>query len=244
MALRDFQSAMGQLIRGCDGTDPLGDFALSALERGYLSFLEETAGFEFTVNLQRSWCAARAAKAAFLTLSILPTEIRSLMLNEWLSLGGGTQSSMQAEAEGFLRFISLRLTDPSHEFSVCMLELAALKASEGARHFERPSPFQLDSRHCLLQRGHYAGLVRFHAPPQDLLNALVERVPLPPVSPNAAALLVAPGLDRFHRPASRADVTIYEQLASPMGVKALLSEGFKRASIEELLKDGVVEYVQ
>jgi hypothetical protein len=240
MALHDFQKTFGRLVRS--EADPFQAAALTAAERGYLSALTGNAGFQFTVKVQRSWCAGRAAKAAFLTLSILPEETRRLLLHQWTSLGGGTRSFVGAESEAFLQFISRHLPDPSHEFTVCMLELAALRASEGARHFERPSPFGLDSRHCVLQRGHYAGLVRFHAQPQQLLDALMKREALPPISPNAATLLFGPGLDRLHRTASRREVIVYEKLASPTPAARLFGEGFGRESIENLLEGGVLEY--
>ena len=244
MALRDFQTAIGRLVRVSDGGDPFRDTTFTPVERGYLSFLQESAGFLFTVKAQRSLCARRAANAAFLTLSILPDETRRLLLNQWVSSGGGTRSFVEAESGAFLHFISQHLTDPSHEFAVCMLELAALRASEGARHFERPNPFALDSQECLLQRGHYAGLVRFHAQPQQLLDALMERGPLPPLSPNATSLLFGPGLDRLHRTASRSEVTVYEKLASPLHAAALFDQGFNRESIKDLLEGGVVEYAR
>lgn len=244
MALRDFQNAIGHMIRVSGGSDPFGQARLTADERGYLATLKENSGFRFTVKVQRSWCAGRAAKAAFLTLSILPEETRRLLLNQWTSSGGGTRSFVGAESAAFLEFIAGHLTDPSHELTVCMLELAALRAGEGARHFERPSPLGLDSQQCRLQRSPYAGLVRFHAQPQQVLDALIGKEPLPPISPQATAFLFGPGLDRLHRVASRADVRVYEKLASPMPAAALFGEGCSRGSIRDLLEGGVVEYAR
>lgn len=244
MALRDFQNAIGHMVRVSDGRDPFQHAGLTSDERGYLSTLKESSGFRFTVKVQRSWCAGRAAKAAFLTLSILPEETRRLLLNKWSSSGGGTRSFVGAESAAFLEFISKHLTDPSHEFTVCMLELAALRASEGARHFERPNPLVLDSQQCLLQRGHHAGLVRFHAQPQQVLDALIKKEPLPPISQHATTFLFGPGLDRLHRVASRTDVIVYEKLASPMPAATLFVEGCSRGSIQDLLEGGVVEYAR
>jgi hypothetical protein len=187
----------------------------------------------------------RVAKAAFLTLSILPDETRRLLLKEWTSVSEGTRWSVGgAESAAFLEFISRHLGDPSHELTVCALELAALKASEGARDFERPDPSELDSQQCLLQRGHYAGLVRFHAPPQQLIDALIKKEPLPPVSSNATTLLFGPGLSRLYRTALRSEVIVYEKLAAPTLATSLFVEGFNRESIQNLLEAGVVEYVR
>ena len=244
MSLRDFQNAIGRMVRVSDGSDPFRHAGLTSEERGYLSTLKENSGFRFTVKVQRSWCAGRAAKAAFLTLSILPEETRRLLLNEWTGSGGGTRSFVGSESAAFLEFIAQHLTDPSHELTVCMLELAALRASEGARYFERPNPLGLDSQQCRLQRSPHAGLVRFHAQPQEVLDALIRKEPLPPISPQATTFLFGPGLDRLHRVASRTDVRVYERLASPMPAAALFGEGCNRGSIQDLLEGGVVEYAR
>jgi hypothetical protein len=242
MALLDYQNAIGQMVRASGRGDRFEHAGLTPAECRYLLTLAETAGFRFTVKVQQSWCAGRAAKAAFLTLSILPEETRRLLLNEWTSLGGGTRSFVGAESAAFLEFIGRHLTDPSHELTVCRLELAALRASEGVSHFERPNPIGLDSRHCLLQRGHYAGLVRFYAQPQQVLDALIQKAPLPPLSHDGTTLLFGPGLDRLYRTASRNEVTVYEKLASPTPAASLFVEGFNRESIQDLLAGGIVEY--
>ena len=244
MALRDFQNAIGTIVRASDGRDRLEEREVTAAENSYLCRLQENAAFRFTVKVQRSWCAGRAAKAAFLTLSMLPDETRRQLLNDWTSLGGGTQSFVAAESAAFLEFISRHLENPSHEFTVCMLEMAALRANEGAQHFARPSPINLDSQHCLLQRGNYAGLVRFHAQPQQLLDALMKKEPLPPMSSSVTALLFGPGLDRLYRTASRKEVIVYEKLTAPTPATWLVGEGFNRESLQDLLEGGIVEYTR
>ena len=244
MALRDFQNAIGTMVRASDGRDRLKEREVTPAESSYLCSLQENAAFRFTIKVQRSWCAGRAAKAAFLTLSMLPDETRRQLLNDWTSLGGGTQSFVAAESAAFLEFISRHLENPSHEFTVCMLEMAALRANEGAQHFARPRPINLDSQHCLLQRGNYAGLVRFHAQPQQLLDALMKKEPLPPMSSNATALLFGPGLDRLYRTASRKEVIVYEKLTAPTPATLLVGEGFNRESLQDLLEGGIVEYAR
>jgi len=244
MALRDFQNAIGTMVRASDGRDRLKEREVTPAESSYLCSLQENAAFRFTIKVQRSWCAGRAAKAAFLTLSMLPDETRRQLLNDWTSLGGGTQSFVAAESAAFLEFISRHLENPSHEFTVCMLEMAALRANEGAQHFARPRPINLDSQHCLLQRGNYAGLVRFHAQPQQLLDALMKKEPLPPMSSNATALLFGPGLDRLYRTASRNEVIVYEKLTTPTPATLLVGEGFNRESLQDLLEGGIVEYTR
>lgn|GEM_PF-1726912 len=241
MSLPDLQNVIASLVRGAGGCVP--DGALSPAERDYFSALQEDPGFRFTLNVQKPWRAGRAAKAAFLTLSVLPAELRQLFLDEWISLGGGTQSFTGAESGAFLKFIRERLPDPSHERTACDLELAALRANEGARQFEWPDPSELDARPCLLKRGQHGALVHFHGHPDQVIRALLQHNPLP-VIPNAAAVLFGPGLDSLHRSASRSEVILYERLTDPSPAADLLSEGFHREVIEGLLLGGVLEYAR
>lgn len=63
MALADFQSSLGRLIRVSDGRDPLPVGALTTQERASLLALTQSPGFQFTVKVQRSWCAGRAGNS-------------------------------------------------------------------------------------------------------------------------------------------------------------------------------------
>jgi len=114
------------------------DVSLNELESRYLENLRDTAEFRFYASVQRSWCIARAAKAASLTLSLLPEEKRQRLLNEWVDAGAGAASFHGVEAELFLDFISQHLHNPSHELTVCRFERATLCASNGAGHFVPP----------------------------------------------------------------------------------------------------------
>ncbi|MBZ5632058.1 MAG: hypothetical protein LAO55_02925 [Acidobacteriia bacterium] len=244
MALLEFQTSLGLLVRASDGSDPLRYPTLTPGEHGYLSSLAGSDAFLFTTKVQRSWCAGRAAKAAYLTLSILESEKRDQLLSEWVNSGGGTRSFVGAESAAFLEFIGKHLDDPSHELTICEMEMAALRADEGTQHFECPELSEIDSPHCCLQRGRYAGLVRFYAEPQQVLNALIKREPYPPVSSKITTLLFGPGFDRLHRTASWNEVSLYERLLSAAPAAELLSEGFRREIIQGLLKGGAVEYAE
>src|SRR5215218_7798519 len=105
---------------------------LNELESQYLENLRDTAEFRFYASVQRSWCIARATKAAHLTLSLLPEEERERLLNEWVDSGSGTHSFFRVEADSFLDFLGRRLSDRSCEFTVCQFERATLRASDAA----------------------------------------------------------------------------------------------------------------
>jgi len=242
VALIDFQTALGRLVRVPDDKNPLRGLNLDTGERLYIEALKENAGFRFSVSIQRSWSIGRAAKSAHLTLSILPDNERRRLLDEWINSGAGTQSFYHAEADSFLDFIMGRLINPSHAHTVCQLEQATLRSSNGTNYFAAPDLFRLNSLECLLGRGRYAGLVRFYAEPGRLLDSLQKHEPIPPLSPEVMTMLFAPGLDQLFRPASIDEVNLWDRLDTPVAVGALLGEGHQQETFEILLNVGAVEY--
>jgi hypothetical protein len=242
MSLLDFQTALGRAVRAQVGEDALCGIDFATGERACLAAMIESPGFRFTVDVQRSWSVGRASKAARLTLSILPAGKRRRLLDEWVSAGGGTASFFAAEAEAFLDFIAKHLPDPSHELTLCRVEQATLRASEGSRHFVAPNPSRLDVPGCVLGAGQYAALVQFHAEPHLLLAALGGQ-PLPPLSPHVIPMLFGPGMDGLFRQATDDEVTLWERLVEPVGLTALLREGHRREAIEALTSTGCAEYL-
>lgn len=243
MALLGFQTSLAQLVRAPEGGDPQRA-ALTADERNYLSGLAENPAFRFTVKVQRSWCAGRAAKAAYLTLSILPGEKRDALLREWVDGGGGTQSFVGAESAAFLAFIAGRLAEPSHELTICRMELAALRASEGAQCFRRPELSRVDLSGCSLRRGRYSGVVHFYAEPQVVLSTLVKHEPWPEISKHTTALFFGPGLDRLYKRASQIELELYDRLVTPIPSAELRQRGIAPDTIHALLAGGVLEYAE
>ena len=240
MPLLDFQTSLARLVRAPGSALP--DQALTADERDYLKGLAENPAFRFTVKVQRSWCAGRAAKAAYLTLSVLPGKKRDQLLEEWVNAGGGTRSFTGAESADFLAFIARSLPDPSHELTICNMELAALRSSEGAQDFESPDVSALDRPNCILRRGRFAGIVHFYGEPQRVLNALAKGEPCPAVSAETTSLIFGPGFDRLYRSASRTELALFERLKAPVAAATLFDEGFSRDTVQILLSGGVVEY--
>jgi hypothetical protein len=240
--LLDFQTALGRAVQTSPAEDPLCGLDFTADERARVAALVESAGFRFTVDVQRSWSVGRAAKAARLTLSILAPEERRQLLDEWVSNGGGTASFFAAEADAFLEFIAERQPNPSHALTICRVEQATLRASEGSRYFRAPDLSRLDAPGCLLAAGRYAALVQFYAEPHRLLAAL-DGQPLPPLSPQAISMLFGPGLDGLFREATDEEVTLWERLVEPAAFKALLQEGHRRDIIEGLTVAGAAEWL-
>jgi hypothetical protein len=242
MALRDFQTALGRLVRSPDGRDPFRSLCLDERERSYIEMLSQSAGFRFTVDVQRSWCVGRAMNAGTLTLSILTEDVRRPLLEAWTKCGGGTSSFFAAEADAFFDFIAVRLHDPSHELTACRFEQATLRANKKAAIFISPKLVQLGAPGCALRRGLYAGMVLFHGDPGTILDALLTGKPLPPISREISPILLSPGLDRLWRLATTIEVKLWDRLSEPSPFAALLQEGFHRDAIESMLRIGALEY--
>jgi hypothetical protein len=238
VALLDFQTALGRLVRKPAGEDPRRGLALAAGEDASLVALAETPGFRFTQDVLRSWCVGRAAKGARLTLSLLPVTERQRLLDEWVSIGGGTGSFFAAEADAFLDFIAEQLPDPSHIGTLCRVEQATLRASEGVGHFawhEAPGG--------VLRVGRYSALVRFHAEPHVLLAALRGEAPLPPLSPDAIPMLFGAGLEGLCRVATEEEAALWNRLTTPTSWIVLQREGHSPETIRELLRAGAAEFL-
>jgi hypothetical protein len=242
MALRDIQTALGRLVRAPDGGSPYRSLRLDAEERSRLDALTQSAGFRFTVGVQRSWCVGRAMNAGYLTLSILPDDVRRPLLDEWTNSGGGTSSFFAAEADALLEFIANRLPDPSHELTACRLEQATLRANNEASRFTAPDLGRLDTGSCVLRRGSHAAMVLFYGDPDLIMPALLKREPLPPVSPEVTAVLFAPGLAGLCRPPSVDEAELWERLVAPVALADLVEEGYPREAMEAMLHSGAVEY--
>jgi hypothetical protein len=244
MSLLDFQSALGRLVRMPSGGDPLDGLDFTVDERARLERLTQGPGFRFTVDVQRSWCMGRAAKAARLTLSLVPPAERQRLLDDWVNRGGGTSSFFAAEADAFLDFISARLPNPSHAQTLCRVEQATLRANEGARQFKPPHLSWLNAASGALRRGRHAMLVRFYAEPRLVLGALWGQ-PAPPLSDAAIPILFAPGLNGLSRAATDIEVVLWERLTlSSVLLSTLLMELDARQVIEALALAGAVEHFE
>ena len=235
MGLIDFQTALGRMLREQNRDDYLRGVSLAESESRYLENLRETAEFRFYAGVQRSWCIARAARAAYLTLSQLPLEERERLLDEWVDSGAGAQSFFHVEAEAFLDFIGGHLSDRPREFTICQFERATLRANYGANIFVEPEPTSLQRQNRFIRRGSYAALVRFetdvdelHGPLADLFSA-------------GLVVMFSPGLTQLWHEPSPEEVDLWDALDSPTPVRTLLSHGHSIETLERLLAHGAIE---
>jgi hypothetical protein len=210
-------------------------------ERACLDALPRNAGFQFTAAVQRSRRARRPVNAGLLALSILPDEVRRGLLAEWITSGAGTSSFFAAQGDALLDFIAKQLPDPSPELAVCRFEQFALRANSEVGSFKAPDRL-LFGLNSIVRRAHHAGMVHFSGEPQPVLEALLERKPLPPFSPHVTALLVAPGLQPLCRIASPHEDELWAGLTEPTAAAALVQGGCPRTVIETMLRAGALEY--
>ena len=239
MALIEFQTVLGRMLREQKSETHLRGVSLDEREQHYFENLRDTAEFRFYASVQRSWCLARAAKGASLTLSLLPQEKRERLLDEWVDSGAGAASFHNVEAELFLDFIGKQLPNPSHELTVCQFERATLRANNGASHFVAPDASALRDPDCVLRRGRYAALVSFYTGLDRLFNAVQNHEPLPE-SP-VMLVLFSPGLPRLCAEPSPAEVSVWETIEAPVSIKTLLDQGHSLTTLEGLLSHGAIE---
>jgi hypothetical protein len=225
MALIDFQTALGRLVRAPDGDDPMRGLELDERDQTSLAALTGSAGFCVTVAIQRSWCEGRAAKAAHLTLSLLTEEHRNRLLEEWTNSGAGTSSFFEAEGDAFLEFLRSRLDDPSQALTICRIERATIRASGRAECFVKPDLSRLDDTEWVVRSDRFAAILHCDTPPH--------------------LVLFAPGLERLWRAASREEADLGEGLSAPVMVRELLqAAGCDRQSLGALIDAGAVEFAR
>ena len=241
MGLIDFQTVLGRMLRQQNRDDHLRGVSLEEGESRYLENLRDTSEFRFYSSVQRSWCIARATKAAHLTLSLLPQEERERLLDEWVDSGSGAQSFFGVEAESFLDFINKHLSDGSRESTVCQFERATLRASNGANVFVAPDPASLQEPNSSLRRGSYAALVRFDADPDQLLSSLQKHEPLADLFSAGLIVMFSPGLPQLWHEPSPEEVELWNTLDSATPVRTLLSRGHSVETLERLHSHGAIE---
>jgi hypothetical protein len=240
MSLIAFQTALGRSVRArtrsqaaCDDLD------LTPQERRQLASVLESRGFRTTANIQRSWCESRSAGGARLTLSILPLAMRRDLVREWVDRGGGTSSFFTAEAEAFLDFIAPQLPQPSHAFSLCRFEHAVLRAEAAAAHFVAPEQTLLDNVECAVRITPHAAFVEFFAGLEELLRVTEGQGPVPPLQ-RRHVVLVGPGVPGLARSADALETALWQAVAEPQSVSALLLQGHTHKTIETLWAAGAI----
>ena len=237
MALIDFQTVLGRMVREQNRDDHLRGVSLDEHESQYIENLRDTPELRFYASVQRSWRTMRATKAAHLTLSLLPEEERERLLDEWLDSSAGVYSFFHVEADLFLDFIGRRLFDRPREFTVCQFERATLRASNGASVFVAPDPTGLQSASdSCLRRGSYASVVRFE-PESDSFDR-----PLADLFSAGVIVMFSPGVPELWHEPSADELGLWDALDSATPVSTLLSQGHSIETIERLLGHGAIEF--
>ena len=176
-----------------------------------------------------------------LTLASLSPERRRELVAEWVDRGGGRDSFLSGEAEGFLAFLAGRLPDPSHALSLCRFEQALLLASQVAAQFTPPDLVHLDDPDCLVTAGRNAALVIFHAEIELVFAALESGEALLTIEDVAHSILFAPGIPLLLRAANLAEAKLWQSLAEPVKVGALLRQGHARGHINVFATEGAAQ---
>jgi hypothetical protein len=228
-------------VRTTDGSDPPRSQRLGREERGCPETLPQSAGFRFTVAMQRSWCARRTVNPGLLALSILRDDARRRVLDAWINSGAGTSSFFAAEADALLDFIAEQLPDASRELAVCRLEQLTLRANHRAGSFIAPDR-TLFGPQRIVRRAPHAGVVLFHGELDLILSTLLQRKPLAAFSFGVTALLVAPGMQPRCRIASSDEHELWMRLTDPTAAATLVRGGSPRDVIETMLHIGALEY--
>jgi hypothetical protein len=236
MALTEFQTVLGRMLREQNRDDYLRGVSLDERESRYFENLRDAKGFRFYAGVQRSWCIARATRAAHLTLSLLRQDERERLLDEWVDSGAGAQSFFFVEAESFLDFIGEHLSERPREFTVCQFERATLRASNGANVFVPPDPASLRRPNSSLRRGSYAAVVHFEAGPDHSHH------PLNDLFAANITVMFSPGLPQFWHEPSPDELALWDALDSPTPVSTLSSRGHSIETLERLLSHGAIEY--
>jgi hypothetical protein len=242
VALIDFQTVLGRMLREQNRNDHLRGVCLDERESRYIENLRQTTEFRFYASIQRSWCIARATRAAQLTLSLLSQEERERLLDEWVDSGAGAQSFFRVEADSFLDFIGRHLLDRPRALTVCQFERATLRASNGAADFVPPDVSFLQKPDCFVRRGSYAALVRFCNDPKGPPKLDQKREPLAELFAAGLIVMFSPVLPQLWHEPSTAEVELWETLENPASVRTLLRRGHVGETLEKLLSQGAIEY--
>ncbi|MBV8466481.1 MAG: hypothetical protein JO218_11115 [Burkholderiales bacterium] len=240
--LRDFQTALGRLVRapawGDKPLERIADLDLSETERAMIAAALLKPSVAFLVKAQRSWARFKSGEAAALTLSILDAARREALVEDWIELGGGTDFLIISEANAFLDYIAERLPNPSHELSICRMEQAVHLANGGARSY---APLAVDTALAAPQliKHTEATLVDFYADPNVLFDCIHGQKPLPPVEAYTASWLIAPGIPGLYQLASAEQVRAMHQLVQATTPQALL-QLVSRQTFDELCSVGAI----
>jgi hypothetical protein len=91
-----------------------------------------------------------------------------------------------------------------------------------------------------LGRGSHADLVECWADPSVLIPAFYGEAELPAVSAEPTAMLFAPGIEGYCRPASNEEAALWRCLEKPVSLAAALARGVSPSTISTLVREGAL----
>lgn len=215
---------------------------MSAEERAWLEHLVGSPGFEVTCYIQRWWRKTRLKYAAPLTLAALGLDQRGEILKTYLDMVPPPSLFFSPEVLGFLDFVSRMAPPGSHLEAIARFERALRIAAEAAilSPGQPPGPAELRSTQTIHQHP-AATLVKFTAPPETLLGALLTGQSLPPSDEREYAILVAPGLPYWWRPAAPDEARLFTGGQFPITVERLLADSDgSEPLLRDLLRDAAL----
>jgi hypothetical protein len=209
MNLHAWQTALAALVSGT----PLGP---EGAADPWLSRLGSTPGFQLTCSIQRWWRKLRVETSAPLTVALLRACDREDVLDTYMQARPESTLYPFQEAVQFLDFVKYAASaEVPHLQAVAQFERAVLLLNRASVLGEQPPALDASSPGLApglkLERHPLAALVRFDAPPHDLLNALLSDGPPPAwdVAPRPHWLLVAPCLPNGSRLASDSEARVF-----------------------------------
>jgi hypothetical protein len=217
MTLAAWQASLAKLVIAHaarpEAFVPLPEQALvSNSERRWLRALEPTPGFKMTCAVQRWWREFRVQTAAPLTLAVLDADRRSAIVAEYVRRYNRPSSFFLREALPFLDLAVELASDVPHVHSLAGFERAMLLVGEAvASGAPDDGAGALHAWDLVAQHG-LADVVRFEAPPAQLLAAASGGTMLPPVTGQTYWILVAPHLPNLARACSDVEAGLFHSL--------------------------------
>jgi hypothetical protein len=230
MALRELQTALGTLIathaadlsRSAAQRVWLGTLDLTEAERTWLKQLLHTPGMRLTCTIQRWWRQMRLQQTVRLTLAALPPARRLQVVQAYIATVPCASLFFIPEALQFLDFVLLTVSGVSHLDAIARFEralLCAREAEDTSAHTPLDVTALLPSR--VLHRHQAAALISFSAPPEQLLPALLQGLPVPAPDNRAYAVLVTPRLPHYWRPVTPDEAHLFMACQAPTTIEHL-----------------------
>lgn len=230
MPLLELQTALATLVTWRAGADQsattvlpsLAALNLTAGEQAWLAQVSGTPGFDATCYIQRWWRETKLRWTARLTLAALGAEQGAALLSAYLNITPCASLFFTPEALGFLDFVARENKTLPHVAEIAQFERAMIVVRDAAHQFAGQ---EVAARELLpderLAPHPAAALLEFAAPAEQVLGALVQSQPLPPMSGERFPILIAPGLLHLWRPTAPAEAQLFIACQPPATISSL-----------------------